>query len=170
MSAATDGDSRATIEVKEKRRRSPLLARELAVGRFRWSTCCTARRDRIWHCNAKVEETGRKRYGQRYWCGRSLHLAGVNGTLSPPGPFTAWQVVEYLEVLIEEPCRRTVPETVVKSISYMERAGDVHEALRPSCMTMKRRTLEFMTAELSVGAPPRKTAVLFPRSWQSAWS
>ena len=75
-------------------------------------------------------------------------------------PFTVSDVLDYLEHRFEEPCARTVPESVANAISYLERVGDVLDSERRAISGPVQRAVANYTSILATGAPPKNKAIL----------
>ena len=75
-------------------------------------------------------------------------------------PYGVPEVLDYLETRFDEPCARSVPESVVSALAYMEKIGNVAERRRPALSGAVQRAVQHYTAALAAGSPPKKKAVL----------
>ena len=76
-------------------------------------------------------------------------------------PAHAGQVVDYLDELAQEPCRATVPRSVLQSLAFIEAKGEVPLHVRLSEACMVKDTVEHLTASLSAATRPPKKAPAF---------
>ncbi|CAE7320250.1 unnamed protein product, partial [Symbiodinium pilosum] len=78
------------------------------------------------------------------------------------GPTRVGVLLDYFHECRLEPCARSVPSAILKSSSFMEKAGGVPEQDRFSVMPVVRNTVNQFTMELEMGAPPTRKAPLLP--------
>ena len=64
-------------------------------------------------------------------------------------PTDAVHLVDYLHVLREEPCARTVPQKFIQACSWLEGAGGILQVNRISQHPLVKKTLDFCNHELS---------------------
>lgn len=74
----------------------------------------------------------------------------------------AVHLVDYLHILREEPCARTVPQLLIQAVSWFERAAGIPRELQLSKHPTVLKTLEFCLVELYSGAGPTWKAPRFP--------
>ncbi|CAE8596253.1 unnamed protein product [Polarella glacialis] len=79
-------------------------------------------------------------------------------TFGGPWPRTVGQVLAYLEARLAEPCARTVPDTIVKTLTFIEVAGEVEAPSRLSTHPAVQNWLEEATTSLAAATRPRKKA------------
>lgn len=72
------------------------------------------------------------------------------------------QLVDYLHVLREEPCGRTVPKKFLQAASWLEGAGGVALQARLSMHPLVRKTMEYCDMELAAGSKVAWQAPRFP--------
>ena len=91
----------------------------------------------------------------RAWARLRDWLLGVRGLVWPSGPA---DVVDYLEDLLRGRCARTVPDTVLGALAFMEEEGGVKDEDRCSTTSTLSSMVRDMNVTLAAGAPPTSKA------------
>jgi|AACY02.9.fsa_nt_gi hypothetical protein len=71
-----------------------------------------------------------------------------------PWPYGVDGLLGYLEQRAEAPCGPTIPEAVMSTLAFHEKAGGVARDERLSANSFLRRAVEQMTMQLQQGRPP----------------
>ena len=77
-------------------------------------------------------------------------------------PQSSAQLIDYLEARAQEPCGKTVPQSILSALSFIESCADVDRNARLSQRTEMQATVDSLTAELGVGRPPVQRAWPMP--------
>ena len=94
----------------------------------------------------------------REWKRASNYVMAVSGC---PWPKHVGFILDYLHERRLEPCARSVPSAILKSLAFMERVGGVPDTERFSAQAVVRNTVNQFTMELETGAPPKRKAPMF---------
>ena len=94
----------------------------------------------------------------REWKWASNYVMAVSGC---PWPKHVGFILDYLHERRLEPCARSVPSAILKSLAFMERVGGVPDTERFSAQAVVRNTVNQFTMELETGAPPKRKAPMF---------
>lgn len=71
-------------------------------------------------------------------------------------------VLNYLHERHCEPCNPSVPQAILRSLSFLERVGGVQATQRLSELQVVRNTVNQLTMDLQTGAPPKRQAPVLP--------
>ena len=75
-----------------------------------------------------------------------------------PWPSSVAHFIDYIQDLCESECPRTVPDSTLSALSFIEQAGEVEENSRIATQPMVNQIVNSVTAERSTSAPPTKKA------------
>lgn len=152
-----DPQQREKIEEDERQRWVRVLAEFLKEGdtpRYREARRTLDPEASMSHCAGGVRaRTLRKRL--RAWRRLRDWLLRAKGLVWPGRPA---DVADFLEDLTREGCARTVPNTMLAAISFMEERGGIASDDRCSTAGFIVSTVRDMSLRLAAGAPPTKKA------------
>ena len=76
-------------------------------------------------------------------------------------PLGVKDVIDYIESRLEDGCGKTVPETFSVALHFVETLGRIPEIDRISNEELWKNHVKSWTAEVALGAPPRKLAAMY---------
>ena len=71
-------------------------------------------------------------------------------------------VLNYLHERHCEPCNPSIPQAILRSLSFLERVGGVQATQRLSELQVVRHTVNQLTMDLQTGALPKRQALALP--------
>lgn len=155
------GLTRAQVETKERDRWIARLVEVLCDGNF--PVCAKAGRQpdpvKILRHMGGGSSARTIRQHVRHWIRLARFAKLAAPEIERP---TEDVVIQYTEALFEEPCKRTVPGSLLAAMSYVEEAGGVAAGERLAKLPTIVRMVESMTRQLSVDAPKTRKAATIP--------
>ena len=155
--AGPDHLQRAEVEERERDRWVEKLEAVLKEARMPiWLTAkqCADPAAMLRHCAGRARaKTMRQRV--RHWSRIMRWLRVAQPTLVRPDEAA---IAEYLEMLFQEPCSRTVPQSVLEAIAFVEERGGLPKEERVSMSEVINSMVADMTLRLSTFAPLTKKA------------
>ena len=163
LSAADGPESRAEIELKEKARWAYALAEALYYGEYPILASLSDTQDPWKALTLQAGGTRPRTIRSRLLVHTKFDRWTRVRRLAEPisrvlWPYSIAEVLDYLRVRAAEPCGRAVPQTVMISLSYVEKSGNVEDEDRVAAHKVVQRAVDYHTIKLNEGATPTKKA------------